>query len=159
VATLLFNDERDTDCIRLCRSSAHMRLMTRLRASRLDAALANGASPDSSAALSLHAHTLISATTRRELSCSIHRVLRKAERPHHPYDSTAPVCRHKILQATIALEELADYLQGPDPVAVRGVAQVRLLLRDGSSPLYNHPRADDLHRSLQTALDALALRG
>jgi hypothetical protein len=43
-------------------------------------------------------------------------------------------------------------------VDVRGVARVRLLLRDGSSPLYCQPPAEDLEDALHEAIDALEMR-
>lgn len=155
MSTLLLTEQPDTCYLRLQRSRARERLFARLGARRLDVALANGASPDSSPALSLHAHALIGATTRCKLSRAVRILPRKAERPHHPFDPTVPLCRHKVLDAHAALEELADRLLAPSPIDARGVAQLRLLLTDGSSPLYDHPQADDLRPSLEAALEAL----
>jgi hypothetical protein len=157
MATLLLTEQPDTRFVRFQRSRARERLCVRLGARQLDVALANGVSPDSSPALSLHAHALISATTRRELSRAIRNLLRAAERPHQPCDPRVPICRRKVLQAKNALEELADYLLADGPVDARGVAQVRLLLRDGSGPLFTRPQADDLRHSLRAAFEALEL--
>jgi hypothetical protein len=156
MATLiLLNGQREASSVETCRIRVHKRVLTRFRAWQLDIVLASGGDPDSSAALSLRAHALISLTTRKELSRAIQRILRDAVRPHHPFDPAVPICRHKVLDAQADLEELADKLRRSGPVDARGVAQARLLLRDGSSPVYNDPRADDLRPPLQAAIDAL----
>ena len=49
-------------------------------------------------------------------------------------------------------------LAGPGPVDARGVAQLHLLLTDGTSPLFSHPHADELEATLEGALDALEPR-
>jgi hypothetical protein len=157
MATLLLIEQPDTRFVTFQRSRARERLCARLGARQLDVALANGASPDSSPALSLHAHALISATTRRDLSRAVRNLLRDAERPHHPGDPRVPICRRKVLQARDALEELADYLLADGPVDARGVAQVRLLLRDGSGPVFTRRGADDLRQPLRAAFEALEL--
>jgi hypothetical protein len=43
------------------------------------------------------------------------------------------------LDAAALLYDLADELARPAPVEARGIAQVRLLLRDGTGPLYAEP--------------------
>jgi hypothetical protein len=156
MTTLLVSDTRDS--VRCCHISPRVRLVARLRGLDLDVALAGGASPDSGAALSLRAHTLIGASTRIELSREIRRVLRRANQLRSPFDPTVPICRRKIRDATAAFDELSDRLQGSDPVDSRGVAQVRLLLRTGSGPLYSHPFADDLVPAIHAIIDALEPR-
>lgn len=156
MTTLLLSD--DCDFVRCCHISPRIRLVARLHATDLDAALAAGASPDSSAPLSLHAHALISAKNRRKLSQEILQILHKAERPRSPFDPTVPICRRKILNAREALEAITDRVQDAGPVATPGMAQVRRLLRDGSGPLYEHPFADDLRGPLEAAITALTPR-
>ena len=156
MTTLLLSD--DCEFVRCCQSSPRVRLVARLRASELDAALAAGASPDSSAPLSLHAHALISAKNRRKLSQEILQILHKAEQPRSVFDPTVPICRRKVLNVRELVEELADRLQDRNPVATHGVANVRLLLRDGAGPLYEHPGADDLRYRLEAAIAALQPR-
>lgn len=158
MTTLLLSDRRDADCVRCCQSTARVRLVVRFRAWGLDAALAEGVSPDSSAPLSLRAHALISARTRNALSREIRQILGKANQPRSPFDPTVPICRRKVRNARAALDELAARLQGPGPVEARGIAQVRLLLTHSSSPLYSHPLADDLRDSIQAAIDGLQPR-
>jgi hypothetical protein len=49
-------------------------------------------------------------------------------------------------------------LAGPGALDARGVAQLHLLLTDGSSPLLRHPHVDDLEAALGAARDALEPR-
>jgi len=156
MTTLLLSD--DCEFVRCCQSSPRVRLVARLRAPELDAALAAGASPDSSAPLSLHAHALISAKNRRKLSQEILQILHKAEQPRSVFDPTVPICRRKVLNVRELFEELADRLQDRNPVATHGVAKVQRLLRDGAGPLYEHPGADDLRSPLEAAIAALKPR-
>jgi hypothetical protein len=101
---------------------------------------------------------LISAKNRRKLSDEILELLHKAQRPRSVLDPTVPLCRRKVLNVRELFEELADRLQDGNPVAARGVAAVRLLLRDGTGPLYGHPGADDLRSPLEAAIAALEPR-
>jgi hypothetical protein len=69
-----------------------------------------------------------------------------------------PLCRCKIVDAEELLGHLADRLSAAGPVDVRGVAQIRLLLTDGRSPVYTDPLADDLRPVLRAATEALKVR-
>ncbi|MEO6859515.1 MAG: hypothetical protein ABI323_13170 [Solirubrobacteraceae bacterium] len=140
------------------RDRVRTRLWTHLHASRLDQALAAGASPDSSAPLSLRARDLIGAPARRDLARSVRGRVDDARRPFDPRSSGVPVCRRKVLASRETLWELADRLTSGEPVEARGVAQVRLLLIAGDGPLYHRPGAADLEPAVQAALAALEFR-
>jgi hypothetical protein len=155
MSTLLLTARGDPSCVTPHRSRAHHRLLAHVRAWGLDRALAAGICPDSSATLSLRAQMLISSATRRELSREIRRLLDGSA--DAPQCASVAVCRRKIQKATGTFEELAERLAAERLVDARGVAQVRLLLRDGFGPLYSHPRADDLEPALQSAIEALEL--
>jgi hypothetical protein len=129
--------------------------VARLRAWSLDAALAQGACPDSSVVLSLRAHTLISDRTRRQLSRRLRQVVQLAERRSRPPHWAVPVCRREVIRVRAKVEALADRLISPDPVEATGVARVHMLVTDGSSPMYYRPRADQLEHALHDALEAL----
>jgi hypothetical protein len=158
MSTLILTDQHDGAYVIPRRSRARERLLTRLRSRRLDAAIADGACPDSTAALSLRANKLIGRGTRRQLARGIGRLLRDSRRPPHPVHERAPVCWGKVLRTRAFLEDIADRLLGPGPVDARGVALVRLLLSDGTSPLFSHQDARDLKPALEAALDALEPR-
>ena len=48
-------------------------------------------------------------------------------------------------------------LSAPKPVDPRGVAQTKLLLRDGDSPLYRPQLTGSLRPALQQAIDSLTM--
>jgi len=158
MSTLLLTEQPDGPFVTGRRSGAPTRFFTRLRRWALDKALADGASPDSSAALSLRAHKLISQSTRRRLSREIRDLQREAERGARLLSPGIPICRAKIVGARPALDELRTHLLSPGPVSVAGVAQVQVLLRDGASPLYHRSQADDLELALQATIEALEVR-
>lgn len=157
MSTLLLTDQGNPGCIISERSRVRTRLSTHLRARALDRALASGVSPDSSAALSLRAHTLIGTRARADLARTIRRLISDARHPLHPLTPHVPLCRRKIIRSARTLEEVAQRLQGDDPADVRGVAQIRLLLIGDCGALYDYPAADDLEPALQEAIHALEL--
>ena len=155
MATLLLTHRSDTSYVRPHRSLVRERISARLHSWRLDHTLALGEQPDSSAALFLRAHRLIGPRCRRELAHEIRALPANARRANHPFDPHVPLRRREILDAAELLEELADRLEAPEPVDARGVAQVRVLLRDGESPLFNPGRANQLAEAFEAALEAL----
>jgi hypothetical protein len=156
VATILLTEQPDARYVRPHTVCTRDRLQVRLWPWRLDRALARGALPDSSAALSLHAHRLIGRNVRRALARELRELPGSAAHPRSRLDPTVPICRKGVLQAVELIEELAQRLEGPEPVDARGVAQVRNLLRSAESPLFDLNGVEEFGRALQAALDALA---
>ena len=130
------------------------RLSTRLRASSLDAELAAGASPESSITLALRAGQLSRPSYRRLLSHGLARVVAAAERDPAAARK-APVNRVAVRGARAELEAVAERLGAAGPVGVRGVARVSGLLTDGTGPLYQPSRPDQLRDELRAVLGAL----
>ena len=155
MSTLLLTDNASPGCVRTEHDRVLTRAWTRLHASPLDRALAAGASPDSSAALSLRAHALIGAAARRDLARSIRRLVEAARHPFNPLTHSMPMCRRKAVASADTLLELADRLTSGDPVDARGVAMLRLLLIDGGGPIYHRPAANDLDPALAAVIAAL----
>jgi hypothetical protein len=126
------------------------RLATRLRARRLDRSLARGDDPESGAALALRAATLTGLRRRRALATTLERIASAAADTR---------LRPRLPAAVAALEPelraLARRLAQPGPVAARGVAEVALLLTDGSSPL--HACHGDLRAAVERATRHLDL--
>jgi hypothetical protein len=153
--TILLTEQPDARSV--CPRPVRMRdrLRTRFCASQLDRALAGGASPDSSVALSLHAHTLIGPRVRRELASELRALPGEAARPRSRLDARVPICSRGVLSAVVLLELLADRLAGPEPVEARGVAQVRALLKGADSPLFDPSAALEFGQALQRTIDAL----
>jgi hypothetical protein len=129
------------------------RIITRLRARRLDVELARGADPEADAALALRAATLTTPRRRRSLAAGLERIAASAGETHpgwHPSSTRAAVAELKP-----ELFALGRRLVAPGPVAVRGVAEVRLLLTDGARPL--HAARGDLRSALRDAARHLEL--
>jgi hypothetical protein len=155
MSTLLLTDPENPSCVVLERTRLCTRVGTHLRSHHLDRALASGISPDSSAALSLRAQTLIGGRARATLAGYLRRLVSDAQRPFQPLSVGLPICRRKILRSRITLDALAERLVSRDPLDVMGVAKVRMLLIDGCGPIYDRPGADDLEPALRDALQAL----
>jgi len=129
------------------RASWRDRLMARLRSTRLDDQLARGVAPTASAPLALRAEALGRSRFRTMLGERIRHVRSPRAR--------VPLHRNAVLAAAQELDELARQLLSPGPLAARGVARVRLLLVDGSSPLYFSRAEVDLRAAVAEALEDL----
>jgi hypothetical protein len=130
------------------------RLVARLRASALDDALIEGASPESSVPLALHAQHVSAPTQRRLLACSLRRIVAAAE-AQTPRHRGAPLNREAVRRARSGIESLADRLASDEPVDARGVARVRALLSDGTGALYRPSQASSLDRELVAVSSAI----
>jgi hypothetical protein len=113
------------------------RVLARLRARRLDLALAEGAPPEQNAAVALRARRLIDPSNRRSMAETLRRMLRESREDYWISHAHVPPCRARVRAASEQLDDLADALSRPGPVAVHGVAEALILLTDGSGPLYN----------------------
>jgi hypothetical protein len=132
------------------------RLEAVLLADRLDHSLARGAVPETDVLLALRAERLASAHTRNELARSVGRLLRVAGEPQRGLTRVpAMAVLERVRESHDALEELVDHLLAPVPVSAHGVALVRLLLRDGSGPLFRYESRDDLTSQVRRAIAAL----
>jgi hypothetical protein len=125
------------------------RLLTRLRAARLDGDLAAGASPDATVGLSLRARMLVRMPARRQL------VLAEAALGPAADRLPVPVCRDRIEDCSAELLDLIRRLLAAGPVSAQGVAQARALLTNASSPVYHRASRDDLRARVLAAADAL----
>jgi hypothetical protein len=139
----------------LSRVSPWERVTARLRFATLDEALASGAEPEHRPALALRARRLMSARMRHRLAHSLRMSVALAQRPLSvPRTSGGP----HIAAAADELLALADHLEGPWPVDVRGVALVCVLLTDGAGPLHRNHGASRLVAAARAAAEALAPR-
>jgi hypothetical protein len=110
------------------------RIVTRLRARRLDVELARGADPEADAALALRAAILTTPRRRRTLAAALERIAASAGESRPGWH--ASWARAEVAELQLELLALARRLLAPGPVAARGVAEVRLLLTDGARPLH-----------------------
>ena len=120
------------------------RLAAQWLAHRLDRALAEGASPESSAPLALRAQRLTEPDRRWSIASGLRRIMREADEDRPRLGRMMPVRPNPgtVRQASEELNVLADTLDDPGPVAAHGVAQAWLLITDGTGPLY-HPGAGE----------------
>lgn len=131
---------------------AHM--MARLRAPRLDQALAVGVPVPVDSALAVHATRLASVAERRAVAGALRRAVRDAKGNRATQSGRVPMHRANIVSAEALIDEVTQRLLAPDPVSARGMARVRRLLSDGTGPLYQYGRGD-LAGRLGAALAAL----
>ena len=131
------------------------RLLTRLRAARLDGDLAAGASPDATVGLSLRARMLVRMQARRRLARAVQRVLAEAALGPAADRLPVPVCRDRIEGCSAELLDLTRRLLATGPVSAQGVAQAKALLTNASSPIYHRASRDDLRARFLAAADAL----
>jgi hypothetical protein len=130
------------------------RLIARWRAMKLDRELAAGAPPESSGALLLRARALLAPRNRRGLGRALERIVAEPA-PAPLLGARVPVRRSEVRRSRDDLRLLAQRLAAPTPVAVRGVAKVRVLLSDGSGPLFWGRSADELSGRIRQAIEAL----
>lgn len=138
------------------RVTLRRRLECRLLADRLDRTLAAGIAPEVDVLLALHAQRLVREDTRLELAASLERLLHAASRPawalsRIPSMAVLP----RVAAARPDIESLVDHLRACVPVSARGVALVRILLRDGSGPLFRYESTGDLGVQVRQAVRAL----
>jgi hypothetical protein len=132
------------------------RLSARLHARQLDRQLAAGQPSSAAAAVALRARRLTNWSTRRDLARSLRRLVAVArERPANVW--RVPIARLPVLAAVNELTRLANVLLAPGPVDPGGVAQVQLLITDGTGPLYNPNAGVDLAWAAERAIRALQL--
>jgi hypothetical protein len=125
------------------------RLIARLRAPRLDAALAGGTRSWSSPVHAARAVQLTGARSRRSLAAGLERVLEEAKSPHGTLLIAAvPPCRDQVLHAQHLIVAIAAQLRTAEPIDSRGVAHLSMLLRDGASPFYQRYEVDSLTLAL-----------
>ncbi|MGI8713516.1 MAG: hypothetical protein ACR2NR_10100 [Solirubrobacteraceae bacterium] len=131
------------------------RLSSALRAGTLDRALADGGDPARSPRLAARAAHLTRRATRTRLASNLEALLGRLD---------APLRRAQVRPSRAAitanrgqLMAVAAALRGAEPVYARGVAELSLMLRDGTGPVYCDRHGEALARQLQ--LIRASLRG
>lgn len=137
--------------------SLRIRLEALVRRAALDAQLAEGRNPHTSPQLELRAAQLTERAARRRLSAAFRALVEEAEWPvrRRGLSPKVPLNRRAVLDCRSQLEALADRLVVAEHPRPRGVAIARLLLVDGTGPLYLRSRADQLIHVIDTAERAL----
>jgi hypothetical protein len=126
------------------------RIEAHLHADRLDEQLASGALPESSPLLELRAVQICRPSQRRLLARSVRRLLEDADAPDESIFARRPLALlARVRRARTELMALLDRLEHAGPVSARGVAAVRLLLSDGTGPLYREDCPQPLERAVR----------
>ena len=113
------------------------RLAVKLRPRRLDSELATGTPAETNAALALRARRLTNLPSRRRLAGAIRELVGEADGHGGAPRMRAVPLLDRISASRDELQMLADRLAEPAPVCPQGVAEVVLLVTDGTGPLYN----------------------
>ena len=137
------------------RPSIRACVTARLRAARLDRALAVGVPAPAGSALAVHAARLTAVAERHAVAQALRRAVHDAnDDPRATRSGRVPMHRANIAAAQALIDEVTRRLHAPHPVSPRGMARLRQLLSDGAGPLYRHGRGD-LAGRLSAALAAL----
>jgi len=127
-----------------CWSSGHT-------AAGLDRELAAGANPNRSAPLAARARLLLGTSTRLSTAAILESLIRESPHPS-PSWPIAPVRWHAVRAATPQLTQLAERLRNMQPVSPQGIARARILLTDGTGPLYGPPDESGLWTATRAAI-------
>jgi hypothetical protein len=102
----------------------------------------------------IRARVLTEPHAAAELGSQLRRLVREAHEPARPR-AHIPPARDHVLAAEYDLKLLASRLQSPSPIAARGVAKARLLLIDGTGPLFDSCNSADLGAAARDAIASL----
>jgi hypothetical protein len=130
---------------RLFRPGRGTRLAARLRAHSLDRELADGADPADCPRLAARAAQLTCRDARVRLADTVERFVLAAELTSRRRVSPA---RGGVRANRAQLLELAARLRDDAPVYARGMAELKLMLRDGTGPAYLDRYGEALARQL-----------
>jgi hypothetical protein len=118
------------------------RLRARWSGASLDRRLAAGEVPESALPLALRARWLDTPAQRSALVAGLRRLAAGA------LPRASPALRDRAGREAALLSGIADRLAAREPAGVATLARVRVLLTDGTGPLYHPAGPDDLHERL-----------
>ena len=130
------------------------RLSARIFADRLDREVETGVTALPGSALAVHVARLTSTREREQLARGLRSALREANDAGGPISSRMPVSRAGLRAVADLVDEVTLRLHAPSPVRARGTARLRMLLGDGTGPLY-HAGRGSLPAELRGVLAAL----
>jgi hypothetical protein len=123
----------------------HMRM--RLHCHRLDRQLAAGADPAADPELLHRAGELATGKQRYRLAAVLDRIYTEAEGPPVPFETSAPLARGPIRACGPEIQQIVGRLDSEGTVRCRGVAQLAVLIREGSGLLYRRETTESDLRS------------
>jgi hypothetical protein len=127
------------------------RVIAELFAARFDKQLASGTAPEPGSALAAHVSRLVSVGERRKLAKTLRRSVSDSYSRPAPMSARIPLDRSGVAAAAGLIDQVASRLLAPRPVSALGVARLRLLLSDGTGPMY-WSDGGDLGAELRTVL-------
>lgn len=130
-------------------------LLARWHGETLDRALAAGVDPYAEALTAVRAHQLTTPRSRRQLAEGLERVRRDAASELSGWTAVVTPDRHEVAAAEPEIAALERRLRDSGRIDAAGAAMVRLLLTDGTSPLYDPVGAGSLARHLRAVAGAL----
>lgn len=146
----------DADGVWARRVTLRERVESHVFGDRLDRALAAGVPPETDPLLALRATQIASPKSRRELAALVRRLLTTATAgDESPFKARSMAILPRVKKAQREFEALAAHLEAPVPLPARGMAAVKLLLRDGAGPLYRYESRQSLARLVHDITDLL----
>jgi hypothetical protein len=148
----------DVDGLVVHRPTIAERIAARVRTFSLDEQLARGVPPESDVHLAVRACDLVQPATRDHLARSLERLAQAASAawsPFHPQPLMTPNARRLIRESEADLTMVVQQLRRQAPISCRGVAQLCVVLHDGSGPLYAPHSARELGECLHHLCDLL----
>lgn len=130
------------------------KVMARLLAAKLDRMLAVGVPVVEGSPLAVHATRLTSVDERETVAHTLRRALEDARNRNAPASSRVELNIPNITAAGDRIDQVTLRLHSPRPVAARGMARLRILIADGTGPMYRYGRGD-LEGRLGAAVAAL----
>jgi hypothetical protein len=125
-------------------------LLARFSARELDSQLAAGLSAESSDLLFAHAVRIARPGSCAALASGLRKAVSASQKPRG-LSNRAPLRCDDVLGAQDSLFALAERLERAGPIDARGVAQIRMLLGNGSGPLYRTDSGTRLVPALRAA--------
>lgn len=136
----------------------HATLATRLRArflaGRLDRDVEAGIEPLPGSPLALHMARLTAVDEREALAHSLRQALADIDHGRPGFTPRIAVHPQRLATCRDVVDDITLLLHSPRPVRARGVARLRMLLSDGTGPLYRSGRGS-LAADLRGVLAAL----
>ena len=130
------------------------RLRARMFAGRLDREAEVGIVPLPGSSLAVHLARLASVEEREALSHTLRQALAESHEDRRTFSARVPVHPERLAACRGVIDDITLLLHSPRPVRTRGMARLRILLSDGTGPLYSNGRGS-LAAELRGVLAAL----
>ncbi len=131
------------------------RLQARLFAWRLDREIEAGAVVVPGTPLAAHVARLTSVKQRDSLARGLRRAVDRAESTRGCVSGPFPIGSGQVAECRSEIDHITLLLHSPRPVHPRGMARLRMLLTDGTGPLYDGGGSGSLAAELRAVVAAL----